>query len=65
MRQHHLYLKCSKCVFGDPSVAYLGHVILVAEVAMDEDKMAAMKTWSTPLLAKGVRGFLGLTGYYR
>lgn len=64
MCQHHLYLKRSKCVIGDPSVAYLEDVISAVGVAMDKDKMAAVKTWPTPLSAKGVCGFLGLTGYY-
>lgn len=60
MRHHQLHLKRSKCIFGAPSVAYLGHVISADGVAMDKDKVAALKTWPTPLSARGLRGFLGL-----
>jgi hypothetical protein len=65
LRAHQLHLKRSKCSFGAPSVAYLGHVISEAGVAMDADKVAAISTWPQPRSARGVRGFLGLAGYYR
>lgn len=35
-REHRLFLKCSKCSFGERSISYLGHVISEAGVAMDE-----------------------------
>jgi hypothetical protein len=65
LRAHCLFLKRSKCSFGTPSVAYLGHVISADGVAMDSDKVAAVASWSLPRSPRGVRGFLGLTGYYR
>jgi hypothetical protein len=65
LRTHQLHLKRSKCSFGAPSVAYLGHVISEAGVAMDADKVAAVSAWLQPRSARGFRGFLGLAGYYR
>jgi hypothetical protein len=32
---------------------------------MDSDKVAAVASWPTPRSPRGVRGFLGLAGYYR
>jgi len=65
LRAHHLHLKRSKCSFGATSVAYLGHVISKDGVAMDADKVAAVASWPAPRSVRGLRGFLGLAGYYR
>jgi hypothetical protein len=65
LRAHQLHLKRSKCSFGASSVSYLGHVISADGVAMDADKVAAVMSWLAPRSAPGLRGFLGLAGYYR
>ncbi|KAF0933831.1 hypothetical protein E2562_019286 [Oryza meyeriana var. granulata] len=65
LRAHKLVLKCSKCTFAERTVAYLGHVISVARVAMDPTKVEAVQQWPQPRTIKALRGFLGLTGYYR
>jgi hypothetical protein len=65
LHQHRLFVKRSKCAFGVPSIAYLGHVISAAGVAMDPDKVQAVADWAQPRSARAVRGFLGLAGYYR
>jgi hypothetical protein len=65
IRDHHLHLKLSKCSFGAASVAYLGHVISAAGVAMDADKVSVVESWPEPCSARALRGFLGLAGYYR
>lgn len=42
LRENQLFLKRSKCSFGEPSVAYLGHVIYAQGVAMDTSKVQAI-----------------------
>nr|GEU82599.1 hypothetical protein [Tanacetum cinerariifolium] len=65
MKDHTLYAKESKYVFGTTHLEYLVHVILAAGVATDLSKMQAMQSWTIPNNIKKLRGFLGLTGYYR
>jgi hypothetical protein len=65
LQEHGLAIKRSKCSFGATSVQYLGHVISDQGVAMDVDKVEAVRAWPLPRTVRAVRGFLGLTGYYQ
>ena len=60
-----LFAKKSKCCFDVLQVAYLGHLISFAGVAVDPTKINSILKSPIPTLARGVRGFLGLAGYYR
>ncbi|CAN6455047.1 unnamed protein product [Victoria cruziana] len=65
LRDNNLFAKQSKCTFGQTSIGYLGHIVDEQGVHADPEKLAAVADWPQPKDAKRLRGFLGLTGYYR
>jgi hypothetical protein len=65
LREHQLYMKRSKCSFAQQQLDYLGHIISDKGVQTDPSNTAAMLQWPTPTTVTELRGFLGLTGYYR
>jgi hypothetical protein len=64
LQDHQLFVKRTKCSFGERSVAYLGHVISAEGVAMDEQKVRTVLEWPLSCSVRAVRAFLGLVGYY-
>lgn len=65
LKTHQLFVKESKCAFAQRQVEYLGHLISNGRVSTDPRKVEAMLSWPRPISLKALRGFLGLTGYYR
>ena len=56
-----LTVKVGKCQFGTSKCVYLGNGSVEPELS----KLQAVKTFPLPEKKRQVRGFLGLTGYYR
>lgn len=63
--QNEFFVNFSKCKFGLHEIDYLGHLISNKGVRVDPNKIDAMITWPYPSSVTALRGFLGLTSYYR
>lgn len=64
LRQHRLFLKCSKCFFRNTLVAYLSHVISLEDVTMDPQKVNAVMDWPQPSSMRAIQAFIGIAAYY-
>ncbi|XP_060210581.1 uncharacterized mitochondrial protein AtMg00860-like [Lycium barbarum] len=60
-----LFANINKCAFGVDKVVFLGFVVSVNGVEVDEEKVESIKTWPTPKNAFDVRSFHGLASFYR
>lgn len=58
-------VNAKKCCFGMAQLEYLGHIISGQGISADLEKIKVMQEWPIPKDLKSLRGFLGLTGYYR
>jgi len=65
LEKNKFYAKLSKCTFGQKEVVYLKHIISMEGVKMDPNKIKAIKEWKKSNNISKLRGFLGLTQYYR
>jgi hypothetical protein len=65
IRKHHFFVKLSKCSFAQQEIEYLGHCISANGVTTEPSKIQVINEWPVPKNLKELRGFLGLTGYYR
>ena len=62
---HHIFMNPDKCEFLLSRMSYLGHVVSTEGIGPQKSKLEAVKHFPVPTTITEVRGFLGLTGYYR
>ena len=64
LQANELYINLKKCRFLIDKF-FLGHVVNVDKIHVDEDKVYAVKEWLTPKIVCGVRSFHAATFYQR
>ena len=65
LREEAYYANPEKCEFFQHEISFLGHVISEEGISVQQHKVKAVHEWPRPETKKQVKGFLGLTGYYR
>jgi hypothetical protein len=61
LRKEKLYANVKKCSFCLEKVVFLGYVVSAKGIAVDEEKVKAIKEWPTSKSITEVRSFHGLT----
>ena len=65
LRESGIQLKLSKCLFAHEEVDFLGYHISREGIKPQERLIAAVNRFKRPESKKELKGFLGLTGFYR
>jgi hypothetical protein len=55
----------SKCEFGNTSLVYLGHIVVVGELKIDPSKVKFILDWPKTDNVTEVRIFFGASQYWR
>jgi len=65
LEENDLYVKLEKCKWKVREVGFLGVVIGLEGIKIEEEKVKGVLDWLTPKCVKDVQKFLGLVNYYR
>ena len=65
LRQEKLYANLKKCTFMVDKVLFLGYVVSKEGISVDNNKVAAVKSWPAPRTLQEIRSFHGFASFYR
>lgn len=65
LRDYGMVINATKCVFGAPEVTFLGYRISESGTRPLDTKVQAIRDFPLPKTVKQLRGFLGMTNFYR
>ena len=64
MRKHGLFAKLKKCQFSKNKVCFLGYVVSVQRVQIEDKKIETVNNWPEPKSVHYILAFLGFANFY-
>ena len=64
LQANKLYINLKKCSFLMDKLLFLGYMVSVDGIHVDEDKVYAVKEWPTSKTVSNVQSFHGLATFY-
>jgi hypothetical protein len=65
LQREKLYVKLSKCEFGNTALVYLGHIVGGGQLKIDPSKIDVIVNWPDPKSVTKIHSFLGAVQYWR
>ena len=65
LKEADLQANLQKCKFHVEKTKYLGFIVSTEGIAVDPEKVLAVRDWTVPTTLKGVQSFLGFSNFYR
>ena len=64
LKDHGLVIRLEKCLFGVPSIEFLGHHVSAVGSSPTSSKVEAVKNFPQPETVKSLQEFLGMINFY-
>src|SRR5215469_12032538 len=64
LNEHGIRVNPEKCVFGVPSLTFLGHTVSSSGISPLEEKVSAIRAFPLPQTQRQLRQFLGMINFY-
>ena len=65
LEENKFYANKSKCSFRQKEIEFLGHIVSADNIKVNSKTIMANTEWHSPKSITSLRGFLGITSYYR
>ena len=65
LRKFSLYANLKKCRFHQDEVWFLGYVVFLKGIRMEDERIEAVKQWPEPQSVQDIQVFLGFANFYR
>ncbi len=65
LRKHGLFTNLKKCRFHQNEVCFLGFVVSVQGISMEEKRIKVVKSWPEPKSIRDIQVFLGFANFYQ
>ena len=64
LRKNRLFANLKKCRFHQDKVRFLGYIVLVQKVQIEDERIEVVTNWPEPKLVKNIQLFLGFANFY-
>lgn len=65
LQDHNLAINLNKCIFGEPTITFLGHTVNEHGIMPNPSKVVAIAEYTRPKLVCELKTFIAMINFYR